>query len=96
MASRSAGPGTLANIDEFTETTARPIEKVGGADQGKAVIILNPVTPPHDHAGHSVLRDPRRRRHRRDQRVRPRHGGTRRDVRTGLSPARGTPVRRAA
>jgi len=46
IASRSAGPGTRANIDEFTETTAVGIEKVGGAVRGKAVIILNPVEPP--------------------------------------------------
>jgi acetaldehyde dehydrogenase len=46
IASRSAGPGTRANIDEFTTTTARAIERVGGARRGKAVIILNPVEPP--------------------------------------------------
>lgn len=46
IASKSAGPGTRANIDEFTETTAKGIERVGGAEKGKAIIILNPAEPP--------------------------------------------------
>ncbi len=46
VSSRSAGPGTRANIDEFTRTTARGIEQVGGAERGKAIIILNPAEPP--------------------------------------------------
>jgi acetaldehyde/propanal dehydrogenase len=46
VSSRSAGPGTRKNIDEFTRTTARGIEEVGGAKEGKAIIVINPAEPP--------------------------------------------------
>lgn len=46
IASKSAGPGTRANIDEFTETTAKAVEQIGGAEKGRAIIILNPAEPP--------------------------------------------------
>lgn len=46
IASKSAGPGTRQNIDEFTQTTAKGIVQIGGAEKGKAIILLNPATPP--------------------------------------------------
>jgi acetaldehyde dehydrogenase len=46
VASKSAGPGTRANIDEFTHTTSRAVRELGGTPRGKAIIILNPVEPP--------------------------------------------------
>lgn len=46
VASKSAGPGTRANIDEFTHTTSRAVRELGGAPKGKAIIVLNPVEPP--------------------------------------------------
>lgn len=46
VASRGAGPGTRVNIDEFTHTTSRAVAEIGGADEGKAIIVLNPVEPP--------------------------------------------------
>lgn len=60
ISSKSAGPGTRANIDEFTETTSKALEVVGGADKGKAIIILNPAEPPilMTNTIHSIVRDP--------------------------------------
>ena len=46
LSDQSAGPGTRANIDEFTKTTSKGVETIGGATRGKAIIILNPADPP--------------------------------------------------
>lgn len=60
ISSKSAGPGTRANIDEFTETTSKALEVVGGADKGKAIIILNPAEPPlmMTNTIHSIVKYP--------------------------------------
>jgi acetaldehyde dehydrogenase len=59
IASKSAGPGTRQNIDEFTDTTARGLEKIGRAERGKAIIVLNPAEPPilMRNTVHGVLKD---------------------------------------
>jgi acetaldehyde dehydrogenase (acetylating) len=60
IASKSAGPGTRQNIDEFTDTTARGLEKIGHATRGKAIIVLNPAEPPilMRNTVHGVLAEP--------------------------------------
>ena len=96
VSSASAGPGTRNNIDEFTRTTSKAVEVLGGATRGKAIIILNPAEPP------LMMRDtifcslPGRRRPRQDRRVDPRHGDRGADLRARLPPARRAPVRHAS
>src|SRR6266545_650531 len=95
-ASRSAGPGTRANIDEFTEVTARGLEEVGGARQGKAIIILNPVEPPmimRNTVFCAIPAEAAEPGPRRDRGQRPRHGRQRPPLRSRLHAARRPPVR---
>ncbi len=96
VASKSAGPGTRANIDEFTVTTARAVETIGGAQRGKAIIILEPGRePPDDHARHRVLRDPARCRSGRHHPLGPRDGRRGAGVRARVLAARRSTVRPA-
>jgi acetaldehyde dehydrogenase len=90
VSSVSAGPGTRANIDEFTHTTAEAVAVVGGAERGKAIIVLNPADPP------LLMRDRRGRRRGGHHRLRPRDGRRRRAVRARLSPDGRAAVRCAA
>lgn len=95
VASVSAGPGTRANIDEFTKTTARGVQTIGGAARGKAIIILNPADPPMIMRDTIFLRHPHRRRPRSDRRLHPRRRQRGADLRAWIPAAQRTAVRRA-
>jgi acetaldehyde/propanal dehydrogenase len=84
VSSKSAGPGTRKNIDEFTRTTAGAVEKVGGAKKGKAIIIINPAEPPliMRDTVHCLTED--RARPGQDHRVHPRHDQGSAEVRARL------------
>ena len=58
VSSKSAGPGTRQNIDEFTQTTSKGVETIGGAAKGKAIIILNPAEPPMIRCGRLAKKRP--------------------------------------
>src|ERR1044072_8335253 len=89
VSSVSAGPGTRANIDEFTRTTAAGVENIGGAGRGKAIITLNPRRAADEHAGHDLLHGPAGRGHRRDRRLDRGDGEGGPGVRPGLPAAPG-------
>ena len=99
ISSKSAGPGTRANIDEFTETTSEALQVVGGAKRGKAIIILNPADPPILMRNTVFCADPSGGAPRSGelagpaQRVDPRDGGQDPGLRARLPPARRTSVR---
>jgi acetaldehyde/propanal dehydrogenase len=96
ISSKSAGPGTRKNIDEFTRTTSGAIEKVGGAEKGKAIIIINPAEPPlimRDTMHCLTEEEPAARR---DHRIDPRHDQGSAEIRAGLPPGQRPGLRRQA
>ncbi len=92
VASTSAGPGTRANIDEFTRTTSRGVEVIGGAARGKAIIVLN-RRPADGHAGHDLLRHRSRCEPRRNHRFGTPDGRRGRVLCSWIPPAPGTAIR---